>query len=56
MKKKFHRRVVPNWELRMEMIKKGLIVPRHMVPDWLRSRGFEEAANAAAGRRHGYDY
>lgn len=42
-----------NWELRNELIKKGVIVTREMVPEWLRSRGYEAAADAALERLKG---
>lgn len=48
------RRYIPvNHELRNELIKKGHIVTREMVPEWLRSRGYEAAADAALERLKG---
>lgn len=48
------RRFVPvNHELRNELIKKGRIVPREMVPNWLRKLGYEAAADAATERLKG---
>jgi hypothetical protein len=49
--KKPLRRVVKNHALRNELIAKGFIVPNHMVPAWLKTRGYLEAAKAAAARR-----
>lgn len=49
--KKPRRRIVKNFRLRAELIQKGFIIPDAMVPKWLKSRGFEEAAKAAAARR-----
>lgn len=44
------RRWPVNEELRNELIKKGRIVPREMVPSWLRKLGFVAAADAAQER------
>jgi hypothetical protein len=44
------RRVTPNYELRRELIAKGFIIPPEMVPQWLKSKGFLAAAEAAAER------
>lgn len=44
-------RYIPvNHELRNELIKKSVIVPREMVPNWLRKLGYEAAADAATER------
>ena len=48
-----HRRIAVNEELRNELIKKGRIVPREMVPFWLRKLGYEAAADAALERLKG---
>lgn len=48
------RRYIPvNHELRNELIAKGHIVPQHMVPEWLRSKGYDAAADAALERLKG---
>lgn len=39
-----------NHELRNELIAKGYIITQEMVPAWLRSKGYEAAADAAAER------
>jgi hypothetical protein len=49
--KKPKRRINKNYALRQELINKGHIIPDHLVPRWLWSRGFLEAAKAAAARR-----
>lgn len=49
--KKPRRRYVKNAILRKELIEKGLIIPYDSVPRWLKSRGYTEAAKAAAARR-----
>lgn len=47
------RHIVRNNELRNELIEKGHIIPRHLVPEWLRKKGYLEAAKAAAERLFG---
>lgn len=48
------RKFIPrNDELRNELIKKGRIITREMVPQWLRDQGYEAAADAALERLRG---
>jgi hypothetical protein len=51
------RRFIPvNHDLRNELITKGHVIPQELVPGWLRSMGFEEAADAAQERlKHRYN-
>lgn len=51
--RRFRRHIQRNEELRNELIKKGRIVPREMVPFWLRKLGYEAAADAALERLKG---
>jgi len=44
------RRIHKNYALRKELIDKGHIIPVWMVPDFLKKRGFLEAAKVAADR------
>jgi hypothetical protein len=48
--KKPRRRIIPNYELRNELIAKGFIIPPEGVPAWLRAKGFFAAADAATER------
>lgn len=49
--KKPRRHINKNYALRNELIAKEFVIPRYLVPAWLRGRGFLEAAKAAAERR-----
>jgi hypothetical protein len=42
-----------NHALRNELIGKGYIIPKEFVPEWLRSQGYETAADAALERLKG---
>lgn len=55
MNKNNKRRHIPkNYQLRKELIDKGIITPVRLVPERLRKRGYLEAARVAAERlRHG---
>lgn len=48
--KKPPRRIQKNYALRKELIDKGFIIPPHGIPEYLRKKGFLEAARVAEER------